>query len=242
MRLTNTTWAPQQCVNHVLHKRSQGPCHGHINTVLTRVLGLKVHIKMVYDSVEICVLGSCTWPLIFQKSQGESENKVLNLWFISCRYTIYTGHLLQSISAVVLSVHLMNEHSMQTGVCTDHCNYGALGESSFLCRFICHINKGISSTYRADGSRRSLRRLMNYDKVAPEGKSLLQYLLGCADTEFGGTKEEDGEKPVIVGDCDHPSFSSAVLSLVWDTVSVIPHCTCPWYFWLMSWYYIHLSY
>lgn len=41
----------------------------------------------------------------------------------------------------------MNEHSMQTGVCTDHCNYGALGESSFLCRFICHINKGISSTY-----------------------------------------------------------------------------------------------
>ena len=47
----------------------------------------------------------------------------------------------------VLSVHLMNGHSMQTGVCTDHCNYGALGESSFLCRFICHINKGISSTY-----------------------------------------------------------------------------------------------
>lgn len=41
----------------------------------------------------------------------------------------------------------MNGHSMQTGVCTDHCNYGALGESSFLCRFICHINKGISSMY-----------------------------------------------------------------------------------------------
>lgn len=36
---------------------------------------------------------------------------------------------------------------MQTGVCTDHCNYGALRESSFLCRFICHINKGISSMY-----------------------------------------------------------------------------------------------
>lgn len=42
----------------------------------------------------------------------------------------------------------MNGHSMQTGVCTDHCNYGALRESSFLCRFICHINKRISSTYR----------------------------------------------------------------------------------------------
>lgn len=41
----------------------------------------------------------------------------------------------------------MNEHSVQTGVYTDHCNYGALGESSFLCRFICHINKWISSTY-----------------------------------------------------------------------------------------------
>lgn len=37
---------------------------------------------------------------------------------------------------------------MQTGVYTDHCNYGVLGESFFLCRFICHINKGISSMYR----------------------------------------------------------------------------------------------
>lgn len=42
----------------------------------------------------------------------------------------------------------MNEPSVQTGVCTDHCNYGALGESSFLCRFICHINKWISGMFR----------------------------------------------------------------------------------------------
>lgn len=48
---------------------------------------------------------------------------------------------------VVSSVALMNGLSQQTGVYTDHCNYGVLGESSFLCRFICHINKGISSTY-----------------------------------------------------------------------------------------------
>lgn len=47
---------------------------------------------------------------------------------------------------------------------------------------------------------------MNYDNVAPEGKSLLQYLMGCADTEFGGMKEEDGERPVIAADCDHTSF------------------------------------
>lgn len=37
----------------------------------------------------------------------------------------------------------------------------------------------------ADGSGRSLRRLMNYDNVAPEGGSLLQYLQDCADTELG---------------------------------------------------------
>lgn len=46
----------------------------------------------------------------------------------------------------------MNGRCMQTGVSTDHCNYEALGESSFLCRFICHINKGISgSTNRGWG-------------------------------------------------------------------------------------------
>lgn len=64
---------------------------------------------------------------------------------------------------------------------------------------------------------------MNYDNVAPEGKSLLQYLLGCADTEFGGMKEEDGERPVIVADCDHTSFSSAILSLPRDTAFVISY-------------------
>lgn len=41
--------------------------------------------------------------------------------------------------------------------------------------------RGLVVRTGADGSRRSLRRLMNYDNVAPEGKSLLQYLLGCAD-------------------------------------------------------------
>ena len=62
---------------------------------------------------------------------------------------------------------------------------------------------------------------MNYDNVAPEGKSLLQYLLGCADTDFGSMKEEDGEWLVIVADCDHTSFSSAFLSLFQDAVFVI---------------------
>ena len=76
--------------------------------------------------------------------------------------------------------------------------------------------RGLVVRTGADGSRRSLRRLMNYDNVAPEGKSLLQYLLGCADTEFGGMKQEDGERPVIVADCDHTSFSSAILSLLRD--------------------------
>lgn len=37
----------------------------------------------------------------------------------------------------------------------------------------------------ADGSGRSLRRLMNYDNVAPEEESLLQYLQDCADTVLG---------------------------------------------------------
>lgn len=58
------------------------------------------------------------------------------------------GILSEKIPGVVSNVmNVMNGHSMQTGVCTDHCNYGALRESSFLCRFICHINKGISSMY-----------------------------------------------------------------------------------------------
>lgn len=78
--------------------------------------------------------------------------------------------------------------------------------------------RGLVVRTGADGNRRSLRRLMNYDNVAPEGKSLLQYLLGCADTEFGGMKEEDGGRPVIVTDCDHTSFSSAILSFLRDTV------------------------
>lgn len=83
--------------------------------------------------------------------------------------------------------------------------------------------RGLVVRTGADGSRRSLRRLMNYDNVAPEGKSLLQYLLGCADTEFGGMKEEDGERLVIVADCDHTSFSSAILSLLQDAAFVILH-------------------
>lgn len=72
--------------------------------------------------------------------------------------------------------------------------------------------RGLVVRTGADGSRRSLRRLMNYDNVAPEGKSLLQYLLGCADTEFS-MKKEDGGRPVIVADCDHTSFSSAICHL-----------------------------
>lgn len=83
--------------------------------------------------------------------------------------------------------------------------------------------RGLVVRTGADGSRRSLRRLMNYDNVAPEGESLLQYLLGCADTEFGGMKEEDGERPVIVADCDHTSFSSAILSLLRVAVFVISY-------------------
>lgn len=87
--------------------------------------------------------------------------------------------------------------------------------------------RGLVVRTGADGSRRSLRRLMNYDNVAPEGKSLLQYLLGCADAEFGAMKDEDGERPVIAADCDHTSFSSAILSLPRDTVFVISsNCTC----------------
>lgn len=87
--------------------------------------------------------------------------------------------------------------------------------------------RGLVVRTGADGGRRSLRRLMNYDNVAPEGKSLLQYLLGCADTEFGAVKEEDGERPVIVADCDHTSFSSAILSLFWDVVFVISYAVHP---------------
>lgn len=90
--------------------------------------------------------------------------------------------------------------------------------------------RGLVVRTGADGSWRSLRRLMNYDNVAPEGKSLLQYLLGCADTEFGGKKEEDGERPVILAECDHtvhpspqlPCHFSGKLFLCSHTV----HCTC----------------
>lgn len=42
--------------------------------------------------------------------------------------------------------------------------------------------RGLVVRTGADGSGRSLRRLMNYDNVVPEGESLLQYLLACADT------------------------------------------------------------
>lgn len=86
--------------------------------------------------------------------------------------------------------------------------------------------RGLVVRTGADGGRRSLRRLMNYDNVAPEGRSLLQYLLGCADTEICRMKEEDGVRPVIVGDCDHTSLSSALLSLE-ILCSVISYCTCP---------------
>lgn len=55
--------------------------------------------------------------------------------------------------------------------------------------------RGLVVRTGADGSRRSLRRLMNYDNVAPEGESLLRYLLGCADAEFGDMMEEDGARP-----------------------------------------------
>lgn len=34
---------------------------------------------------------------------------------------------------------------------------------------------------------------MNYDNVAPEGKSLLQYLLSSADTELWHRREDEGE-------------------------------------------------
>lgn len=64
---------------------------------------------------------------------------------------------------------------------------------------------------------------MNYDNVAPEGKSLLQYLLGCADTEFGSMEADDGEKPVIVADRDHTSLSPAILSLNQGAVILIPY-------------------
>lgn len=62
-------------------------------------------------------------------------------------------------SCAVYSVHVMNEPSMQTGVCTDHCNYGALGESSFLCRFICHINKWISGMFRGRWQREKFEKI-----------------------------------------------------------------------------------
>lgn len=55
--------------------------------------------------------------------------------------------------------------------------------------------RGLVVRTGADGSRRSLRRLMNYDNVAPEGESLLRYLLGCADAEFGDMMEEGGARP-----------------------------------------------
>lgn len=60
---------------------------------------------------------------------------------------------------------------------------------------------GLAVCSGADGSGRSLRRLMNYDNVAPEGESLLQYLPDCADTE-SGPDMKDGE----AGDCCGRAF------------------------------------
>lgn len=86
---------------------------------------------------------------------------------IECRFQ---GHILVDIQSTqqihgrafpgaVDSVHVMNEPSMQTGVCTDHCNYGALGESSFLCRFICHINKWITGMFRGQWQREKFEKI-----------------------------------------------------------------------------------
>lgn len=49
----------------------------------------------------------------------------------------------------------------------------------------------------------------------------MQYLLGCADAEFGSkmkkiNKKEDGERRVIVTDCDQTSHSAAIHVCVHD--------------------------
>lgn len=104
------------------------------------------------ESITINILSSHTSPLIWNNSHGEVKIRFLIVRFMCVFLQIYNLHMMLFfvvclIFAVFLSVYLMNEHAMQTGVYTDHCNYGALGKSSFLCRFICHINKGISSMY-----------------------------------------------------------------------------------------------
>lgn len=78
--------------------------------------------------------------------------------------------------------------------------------------------RGLVVRTGADGSRRSLRRLMNYDKVAPEGESLLRYLLGCADAGFGDMMEEDGARP------SHrwPLLRSCILLLGFPPSRVMP--------------------
>lgn len=105
---------------------------------------------------------------------------------------------------------------MQTGVCTDHCNYGALRESSFLCRFICHINKGISSTYGGWWQQEKFEKINELWQCCTWGEKSVAISSGLCWHRVCGMKEEDGERPVIVADCDHTSFSSAILSFFGD--------------------------
>lgn len=113
----------------------------------------------------------------------------------------------------------MNGRCMQTGVGTDHCNYGALGESSFLRRFICHINKGISgSASRGRGWQRwkfekinelwQCRTWGEEDCARSSGVYMCWHRVSAPPwTKKKKKKKKDGERLVIVTEVSLTSWS-----------------------------------
>lgn len=128
---------------------------------------------------------------------------------------------------------------MQTGVCTDHCNYGALGESSFLCRFICHINKGISSTYRGWWQQEKFEKINELWQCCTWGAKSVAISSGLCwhrvwRYERGRWRE--------ASDCCR--LWSYILLLSYPVTSPgycacdLLYCSCPWRFWLKMFQWI----
>lgn len=102
---------------------------------------------------------------------------------------------------------------MQTRVCTGHCNYAALGESSFLCRFICHINKWISSTYGGWWQQEKFEKINELWQCCTWGEKSVAVSSGLCWHRVRRHERTRWRRQLIVGDCDYTSFSYALLSL-----------------------------
>lgn len=154
MWLANVTWAPELRVNYVLHMKSHDSCHGHINVLLASFFFFSAFMQRLKYSwswacktsqkyqpkkkkkINLrppCRFTSPLHPLHFEKIPWwklKKEEKPVRLRWL-CRVCMISPtpnpceSFCKSTPGAALTVHLMNGHSGQTGVCTDHCNYGA---------------------------------------------------------------------------------------------------------------------